>query len=196
MSSPRRAIRVPLAVDAQFRLPVGSLLLPIRSLLLVAAMAPLAYTLLAIGLPGMWGAAGAGFILAVAASLGLPERQGVWLGTDAAYRLAWRVMPSVVTRGRASRARVRAVNDSVHVSPERPRVAAPRWMSSGWRSLFDVPTTSTEATGILRLDPGGHRVLLVLEGPAVSVASDRYLEWCRAVLSWVMAAECPAQSSR
>jgi hypothetical protein len=191
MSGPQRSIRVPLAVDAQFRLPVGSLLLPIRSLLLAGASAPLAYLLLAAGLPGMWGAAGAGFVLAVAACFGLPERQGIWLGTDALYRQAWRVMPSVVTRGRSARARVREVDDSIHVTAERShgRGRLPR----SWRCVIDVPSTATQAPGIVALHPGGHRVLLVLDGPALSVASDGYVDWCRAVTSWAMAVDCPAQ---
>ena len=57
MSEGRGAIRVPLAVDAQFRLPVGPALLPVRALALVALVSPAAYALLALGLPGLWGAA-------------------------------------------------------------------------------------------------------------------------------------------
>jgi hypothetical protein len=193
MSAGGGAIRVPLAVDAQFRLPVGPMLLPVRSLVLAALAGPLAYGLLAIGLPGLWGAAGAGFVLALAASLGLPERQGVWLGTHVAYRHAWRIMPSTVSRGQAARARVRALRGAVHVTGERPAVSPSRWVPRRLRTFLVVPATSTDAAGILRLDPGGDRAVLMLEGPAVSVAGDGYLEWCRAAVRWIGSLDCPAQ---
>lgn len=193
MSAPHGAIRVPLAVDAQFRLPVGPMLLPVRSLVLAALAGPPAYALLAVGLPGMWGPACAGFVLAVAASLGLPERQGVWIGTHVAYRHAWRVMPSTVTRGRASRARVRDVHGAVHVTGERPTAVPPKWVPRRLRTFLVVPMTSTVAPGILHLQPGGDRAVLMLDGPAVSVAGDRYLEWCQAALRWIGSLDCPAQ---
>lgn len=193
MSAGRRAIRVPLAVDAQFRLAVGPMLLPVRSLVLAAAVSPVAYVLLAIGLPGMWGAASAGFLLAVAASFGLPEREGVWLGTHLLYGHAWRVLPSTVVRGRQARARVRAVGDSVHLGSERPPAAWPRLAPRRFRLFTTVPATSTEAAGLLHLEPGGDRAVLVLEGPAVSLSSDSYLEWCQAVLRWTASLECPVQ---
>ena len=119
MSRPARSMRVPLNVDAQFRLAVGPVTLPLRSVILAAAASPVAYLLLALHLPGLWGAAGAGFVLAVAASFGLPERQGVWIGTHLLYRQAWRLFPSTVTRGRSGRARVREVAGSIHVTRER-----------------------------------------------------------------------------
>ncbi|MDQ6847260.1 MAG: hypothetical protein M3019_06715, partial [Candidatus Dormibacteraeota bacterium] len=107
MSQSPRSIRVPLNVDAQFRLAVGPLLLPVRALIVVASVSPLAYMLLALRLPGLWGAASAGLLLALAASFGLPERQGVWIGTHLAYRHAWRLLPSTVARGTVAHARVR-----------------------------------------------------------------------------------------
>lgn len=189
----RGAIRVPLAVDAQFRLAVGPMLLPVRSLVLAALAGPAAYALLALGLPGLWGPASAGLALAVAASLGLPERQGVWIGTHVIYRHAWRVMPSTVARGRASRARVRDVRGAVHVTGERAGDSPPRWVPRRLRTFLVVPETSTEAPGILRLQPGGNRAVLMLDGPALSVAGDGYLEWCQAALRWIGALDCPAQ---
>ena len=193
MSNGGRSIRVPLAVDAQFRLPVGPMLLPIRSLLLAAAAAPLAYLLLAVGLPGMWGGVAACSILAVAACFGLAERQGVWLGTHLLYRQAWRVLPSVVVRSEGSRAYVREVGGAIHLTPERGLQGLGRRWSRTWRAVSQVPRTATVAPGILRLDPGGHRVLLVLEGPAVSVAGEGYVAWCKRVLDWVASTDCPAQ---
>ncbi|HEX4578658.1 MAG TPA: DUF87 domain-containing protein [Candidatus Dormibacteraeota bacterium] len=193
MSDGRGAIRVPLAVDARFRLPVGPILLPVRSLVLAALASPLAYALLAVGLPGLWGPAAAGFLLAVTASLGVPERQGVWIGTHAAYRHAWRALPSTVTRGRAARARVREVHGAAHVGGERPVARPPRWLPRRIGTFLVVPLTSTGAPGILRLDPGGHRAVLMLDGPAVSIGGEGYLEWCRAALRWIGSLDCPAQ---
>ncbi len=193
MSHPASSIRVPLNVDAQFRLAIGPVLLPLRSVVLAALVSPVAYLLLALRLPGLWSVAGAGFLLAMAASFGLPERQGVWIGTHVVYRQAWRLLPSTVTRGRMGRARVRMVAGSVHVSGERALEGAWRVMPRRWRAVVSVPTAAADVAGILRLSPGGHRAVVVLEGPAVSISSDAYLGWCRSAISWVGALGCPAQ---
>jgi hypothetical protein len=189
----QRAIRVPLNVDAQFRLAVGSALLPLRSLILAAAVSPIAYVLLAIHLPGLWGMAAAGFILAAAASFGLPERQGVWIGTHLAYAHAWWVLPSTVVRGRASHARVRNVDGAIHVTRSRPANARRFPLPRRWRAIASIPATSADIAGLLRLEPGGHRAVLVLDGPAVSVSSDAYVEWCRGMLTWIGSTGNPAQ---
>jgi hypothetical protein len=188
----QRTIRVPLNVDAQLRVPLGPAVLPVRSVILAAVVSPAAYALLAAHLPGLWGTAGAGFVLATAAAFGLPERQGVWIGTHLAYRHAWRLLPSVVARGRTGRALVRDVEGSIHVCRERP-VGAPRRSPGRWRGLVAIPSTSAAGAGLLRLEPGGHRAILVLDGPPVSVSSDAYLDWCDAVVGWVRSADCPAQ---
>ncbi len=138
------------------------------------------------------GPAAAGLTLSVATSFGLPERQGVCIGTHLAYRHAWRVLPSLISRGGASYARVRRLGDSVHVSSERPAVRR-RGVPRRLRPFATIPVASTRATGILQLDPGGHRAVLVLDGPAVSLSSDRYLEWCTAAIRWVAALDCPVQ---
>lgn len=192
MTPGRRTVRVPLNVDAQFRLPVGPAVLPLRSLILVAAVSPAAYLLLALRLPGFWGVVGAGFLLALASSLGLPERQGVWIGTHLAYRHAWRVMPSLISRDGAVYALVRQVGGSIHVGRRRP-VPRRRLTPRRLRPFTTVPTTSTASAGVLSLVPGGHRGIVALDGPAVSVASDGHLEWCRSVTSWIGALDCPVQ---
>jgi hypothetical protein len=188
-----RAIRVPLNVDAQFRLAVGPVLLPVRSLVLAASVSPLAYLLLTLQLPGLWGAAGAGFLLAMAGSFGLPERQGVWIGTHLAYRHAWRVLPSTVARGTPGYALARDVDGSIHVSRERAANHTGRWMPRRWRPFASVPSTWSDAPGLLRLEPGGHRAVLVLDGPPVSLSSEAYLDWCRSAIDWVGTLECPVQ---
>lgn len=193
MSADGGPVRVPLAVDAQFRLPVGPLVLPLRSLLLAAVASPLAYLLLSLRLPGLWGSAGAGFVIALAAAFGLPERQGVWIGTHVVYRQAWRVLPSVVLRGQASRARVRLVDGAVHASARSERPCGGRLLPSRCRWFASLPATACGSPGLLSLDPGGERAILLLEGPALSVASDGYLSWCRAVVTWIGALDCPAQ---
>ncbi|HSP66007.1 MAG TPA: DUF87 domain-containing protein [Candidatus Deferrimicrobium sp.] len=193
MSRPPTAIRVPLNVDAQFRLAMGPVLLPVRSLVLAAVASPLAYLLLALRLPGLWGMAAAGFLLATAASFGLPERQGVWIGTHLLYRHAWRVLPSTVSRGHAGRALVRDVGGSIHVSRERATNRGRRWAPRRARALLSVPVPSADALGVMRLAPGGHRGVMVLEGPPVSIASGAYHDWCLSLLRWVGALNCPVQ---
>ena len=193
MSTAPRSISVPLAVDARFRLPIGPVLLPLRSVLLLALASPGAYLLLAAGFPGMWGAASAGFVLALAASFGLPEREGIWIGTHLLYGQAWRVMPAVVERERVLMARVRSVRGAVLVTAERPARRPSRWIPRRLSGFLAVPTTATDAAGILRLDPGGHRAVLVLGAPGVSIGGGAYLEWCHALMRWVASLDCPVQ---
>ncbi len=180
-------------MDAHFRLAIGPMMLPLRSVILASAVSPIAYLLLALRLPGLWGAAGAGFVLAMAASFGLPERQGVWVGTHLLYRHAWRLLPCTVSRGRVGRARVREVAGSIHVRAERGIGPGGRWMPRRWRTVLALPAPSADVRGILRLSPGGHRAVLLLEGPPVSISSEAYLTWCTSVLSWIGAVGCAVQ---
>jgi hypothetical protein len=193
VSLPSKSIRVPLNVDAQFRLAMGPVIVPVRSVVLAATVSPVAYMLLALHLPGLWGAAGAGFMLAMAASFGLPERQGVWIGTHLLYRHAWRLLPSTVTRGRPGRARIREAGGSIHVSGAREMSAGSRLLPRRWRDMFTIPVPSADEGGVLRLSPGGHHAVLLLEGPPVSISSEAYLTWCNSVMSWVGALGCAVQ---
>ena len=197
MSRPPRSIRVPLNVDAQFRLAVGPVLLPVRSPLLVAAaVSPVAYLLLALRLPGLWGAA-----LGRSSCSLWPRRSGCRSGRACGSART----SSTARRGgccrrrspgaRAAHARVRDVDGSVHVSDERRGASPRRWVPRRWRPLLSVPSPATDAGRIAASRSGRPpRRARVSAGPPVSLGSDAYLELVppRSSAGWATV-DCPAQ---
>jgi hypothetical protein len=194
VSDEPRSVRVPLAVDAQFRIPLGPLVLPVRSVLLCGAVSPFSYLLVGARLPGLWGCGAAGFLLVLAALCGLPEREGVWLGTSWLYRQSWRLMPNAVVDGMPVSARVRALGGAVHV--DAARVLAFQRAARISRSIRTVSTTPRVlATGVGRLEltSSGAVAVLVLDGPPVSPCSQEYVSWCGRAAAWAGTLDCPAQ---
>jgi hypothetical protein len=186
-------IRVPLAVDAQVRVPFGPILLPLRAVVLLALAAPIA--LVCLGISGLSESMRLGLavaILMVGFTLAAPTREGIWIGTWYVYRLARRVLPSVVLDGHGRRARVRLVGDGLEVSRVRAEIARPRLLGA-LRHLTGLPTIESADEGIIRLQPGGARALLMLEGPSGSTAGEQHAQWCSAVIRWLLSLECPAQ---
>ncbi|MFN2569845.1 MAG: VirB4 family type IV secretion system protein [Candidatus Dormibacteria bacterium] len=189
-----RSIRVPLAVDAQVRLRAGPFLFPLRAVILCALMSPLVWLIINVGaLPDTWRMAGGLFMLMMAASISIPCREGVWLGTWVLYRSAGRIMPSLIIAGEPRRAHVRAVGATVQVARPRAVFTSSMPLLSRLNHVTGIPETSTVAPGIIRLVPGGARAIMRLAGPAVSLSSDAYLSWCRQVMSWALSTECPVQ---
>jgi len=189
-----RVIRVPLAVDAQVRIRLGPFLFPLRAVILCALTSPAAWLIVNIeSLPDTWRMAAALFLLMMAASFGIPQREGIWLGTWFLYRAAGRIMPSLVINGEIRRARVTAIGATVHVRKSRPTFASAKPLLSRLNHVAGLPETSTVAPGVIRLTPGGARGILRVAGPAVSLSSDGYLTWCRQVMNWVLSTECPIQ---
>ncbi|MHB8717990.1 MAG: VirB4 family type IV secretion system protein [Candidatus Dormibacteria bacterium] len=188
------ALRVPLAVDAQLRVPVGPFALPVRAVLAGAALAPLAWLVLGADLPGLWGPGAAAFLLAVGAVLGLPEREGVWVGTHAIYGLAQRILPSVIRDGVVGRGVVAPLGDAVVAEGD---VAAGawvgRWLVRCRRGALDVPRIVGVDAGVVSVGTGTHVAMLAVEGPAQSPDSDQYLAWCGSFVAWLGALECPAR---
>lgn len=116
-------IRVPLAVDAQIRVPVGPILLPLRALLVLTAVSPIALLCLGItALPVSSRLGLAAAVLMLGFTLAAPMREGIWIGTWFAYRVARGVMPTAVLDGQGRRARVRLTGTGLEVSRIRPEV--------------------------------------------------------------------------
>ena len=99
------ALRVPLAVDAQVRVPLGPMLLPLRALVVLTAVSPVALLCLGIGaLPVSTRLGMSAAVLMLGFTLAAPMREGIWIGTWFVYRLARRVMPTAVLDGQGKRA--------------------------------------------------------------------------------------------
>ena len=136
-------IRVPLAVDAQVRVPVGPILLPLRALVVLTAVSPIA--LLCLGISALPVSTRLGIAVAVLMlgfTLAAPMREGIWIGTWFAYRVARRLMPTAVLDGQGRRARVLLTGAGLEVSRVRPELGNRR----GSRS----PTLDSRS-------PGGQR---------------------------------------
>jgi hypothetical protein len=184
------SIRVPLAVDAQVRVPFGPILLPLRALVLLTAASPIALVCLGINALSVSARIGlAVAVLMIGFTLAAPMREGIWIGTWCLYGLARRVMPTAVLEGRGSRARIQLVGGGLEVSHIRGQLRRPRAL----RHLTTLPTVETADAGIIRLNPGGSRAVLLVDGPSGSPSGDQHAQWCAALIQWLLSLECPAQ---
>ena len=190
----QRVIRVPLAVDAQVRVPIGPFQLPLRAVFLIAAFSPLALLSLLLGfMPASWRVGLALVVLTVASAIAAPMDQGIWVGTLYIYRYASMVMPNIIAGGSSRRGLVRLVGSAVHISHVKEVSPSKRKLLASLQPLTRIPVPSTAAPGILVLEPGGARAVLCIDGPTVSIATDAYVSWCQRVMSWILAVDCPAQ---
>jgi hypothetical protein len=186
-------IRVPLAVDAQVRVPFGPILVPLRALVLLTACSPIALACLSLGALPVGSRIGlAVAVMMLGFTLAAPMRDGIWIGTWCVYRLADRVLPTAVLDGEGRRARVQCSSGTMQVSRIRRQLIW-RGPLRSLRHLTVLPTVSSADAGVVRLTPGGARGLLMLEGPGGSPNSDGHARWCSTVLQWLLALECPAQ---
>jgi hypothetical protein len=192
--SQNRSIRVPLAVDAQVRIPMGPVMLPLRGLFLMAAAAPFAALFFYAGfLPVVYRVGISGFILGLAGIMAVPTQQGVWIGTYYLYQLAPRIMPSAVLRGKAQRAVVHDVDGHVRVTHTRGTYATRNPYLARLNNYAGLPTVTWFGPGLFRLNPGGARAILEVTGPAFSISSENYINWSQQMMNWLMTADCPVQ---
>ena len=186
-------IRVPLAVDAQVRVPFGPMLVPLRALVLLTVTAPIALACLSFGDFSVGSRIGlAVAVMMLGFTLAAPMRDGIWIGTWCLYRLANRVLPTAVLEGEGRRARVRSSGDAMQVTHIRAEIS---WRSPlrALRHLTVLPTVTSADAGVVRLSPGGARGILTLEGPGGSPTSEGHTRWCATVLQWLLALDCPSQ---
>ena len=186
-------LRVPLAVDAQVRIPLGPALLPVRAVALLAAVSPLAFVVLQITTLDVSYRVGVALTVIMSAfTLAVPEREGVWIGTWCLYRALRPLMTTAIVGGTARRARVRTISGGIEVTgvkkPLNQLMRIPPLAG-----LLRVPAVTTVEAGVIRLDPGGSRAVLLLDGPVGSVTGDAYAAWATRVLGWLLAVDCPAQ---
>ena len=120
-------VRVPLAVDAQVRVPFGPVLVPLRALVLLIVTAPIALACLSFGNLSVGSRIGlAVAVMMLGFTLAAPMRDGIWIGTWCLYRLANRVLPTAVLEGEGRRARVRSSGGAMQVTHMRAEIS--------WRS--------------------------------------------------------------
>ena len=186
-------VRVPLAVDAQVRVPFGPVLVPLRALILLTASAPLALWCLSLGTLSVGSRLGLAIaVMMLGFTLAAPVRDGIWIGTWCLYRVGGRLLSTAVLDGEGHRARVKSAGNAMHVSRIRSEI---RWRQPlrPLRHLSALPTVSNADAGIVRLNPGGARAILMLEGPGGSPTSEEHARWCKTVTQWLLGLECPAQ---
>ena len=174
-------------------MPFGPVLLPLRALVLLTASAPVALACLSVGALSVGSRVGLAMaVMMLGFTLAAPMRDGIWIGTWFLYRLASRVMPTSVLEGAGRRARVRSAGNAVQVSRIRSEVLW-RGPLKALRHLTVLPTVSGADAGVVRLNPGGARGILMVEGPGGSPASEGHARWCTTVMQWLLALDCPAQ---
>ncbi|MFZ0180726.1 MAG: DUF87 domain-containing protein [Candidatus Dormiibacterota bacterium] len=186
-------VRVPLAVDAQVRVPFGPIMVPLRALVLLTAAAPIALACLSLGALSVGSRLGLAIaVMMLGFTVAAPMREGIWIGTWCLYRVSRRLLTTAVLDGERHRARVQSAGGAIQVSRIRREIA--------WRPpvrallhLTGLPTLSGADAGVVRLNPGGARGILMLEGPGGSPASEGHARWCSTVMQWLLALDCPAQ---
>jgi TraG P-loop domain len=186
-------VRVPLAVDAQVRVPFGPVLVPLRALVLLTAAAPIALACFSLGALSVGSRLGLAIaVMMLGFTVAAPMREGIWIGTWCLYRLSGRLLTTAVLDGEGRRGRVQSAGGAMQVSRIRREIA---WRPPvrALRHLTGLPTLSGADAGVVRLNPGGARGILMVEGPGGSPASDGHARWCSTVMQWLLALDCPAQ---
>jgi hypothetical protein len=187
------SVRVPLAVDAQVRVPFGPILMPLRTLALVVAAAPVALVCLGISALSVSSRMGLAIaVLTLGFTLAAPMREGIWIGTWCLYRLARNVVPTTVLDGSGRRARVRLVGGGLEVADVRDQITMSGPLRA-LRHLTRLPTVDGADAGVFQLNPGGARAILMVEGPSGAPAGDQHAQWCSVLIRWLLSLECPAQ---
>ena len=167
-------VRVPLAVDAQVRVPFGPMLVPLRALVLLTAATPLALVVHELG-------RALGRVAARACDCGDDARDsrsllrcvmGSGWALGSCIDLSGRVMTTAVLDGQGCRASVKCTGDAMQVSRIRreTRVAEATSTRSGISPRSRPSAVRTR--GLIRLNPGGARGILVIEGPGGSPTSE------------------------
>jgi len=183
-----------MSIDTQIRVPVGPALVPLRSLSVLAAFAPLALVVLAqASIPLTYRVGLTMSVLLAAFGLSVPDREGVWILTWWVYRLAAPFLPTVILDGKPSRARVGSVAGATRIGVAHRRALEHALQAFHVAERLTVPRVATTGNGIIRLAPGGARAVLMVLAPAASVGSSRYEEWCDRMVQWLLALDCPSQ---
>lgn len=182
-------MRVPLAVDAQLRIPLGPIEAPTRVVLLgLLALAPAA-AVLQLPVTVSQRVALVVVIFGITSAVAAPMREGVWVGTYLALRLAGRLLPSHVQSGKWEWGRVTIASGAVVTTKRIPI----RGMAMLARRSADLVRVVESGEGLFRAAPGGWRAVVRVEGPTVGLASSEYQRWCDAFTAWLGLVECPAQ---
>ena len=61
------------------------------------------------------------------------------------------------------------------------------------RYLTSLPKVDSADAGIIRLNPGGSRAVLMVQGPEGSPTGEQDAQWCSAFVQWLLSLDCPAQ---
>lgn len=186
-----RPIQVPMALRAELKLPIGPIEVPFRTALMLIGSLPLVLLVFTLPLSLPAEALVAFGILGAASVISRPNREGVWVGTWAFYRLLEPLSPQLVRDGQPRSAAVRRLGDHLRLpAADRAPLSLPRALAH----LSDLPRLRDLEDGLMRLGPdGGWHAVLVLDGPRDAPMTQGYERWCQAVVDWVNTVGVPAQ---
>jgi len=179
-----------MALRARPTFPAGPFQVTMRTAGVVFAVSPLAIAALHLPAGGGTRVAVAFGIVALGYLLSLPERESLWVGTYAGYRLLERSLPRLVRGGRAGRASIRRLGAChLEVGREGQPLPGPGALSR-WTAL---PRLVRTGDGLIEKTPGTWSAVLRLEGPAGAPDTPEYAAWCGRLLTWITVLDCPAQ---
>ncbi|MBO0701366.1 MAG: DUF87 domain-containing protein [Candidatus Dormibacteraeota bacterium] len=186
-----RPIQVPMALRAELKLPIGPIEVPFRTALMLIASLPLVLLVFTLPLTLSTQALVALGILGGASVVSRPNREGVWVGTWAFYRLLEPLFPQVLRDGRPRSAAVRQVGAHLRLpASDRAPLSLPRTLAH-WS---DLPRLRDLDDGLIRLGPdGGWHAVLALDGPRDAPLTQGYERWCQGVVDWINTVGAPAQ---
>ena len=179
-------IRIPLSVDAQLRIPIGPMQVPVRTCIALGlAVLPACIAFEVAGSIAMrLGTVVA--IFGIAVMVASPMREGIWVGTIFALRRCARWLPTETADGAAVRPK----------TPHRkgwhrfiPRPSLPLRL----RALGESPHPVEIGEGMFELSAGGCRGVVVLQGPPTATDSTIYARWCENVVRWLRQLDVPTQ---
>jgi hypothetical protein len=186
-----RPIQVPMALRADLKLPIGPIEVPFRTALMLIGSLPLVLLVFTLPLTLTTQALVAFGILGTASVVSRPNREGVWVGTWAFYRLLEPLFPQLVRDGRPRSAAVRRLGVHLRLpASDRPPLSLPRALAH-WS---DLPRLRGLEDGLIRLSPdGGWHAVLLLDGPRDAPLTQGYEQWCQGVVDWINTVGAPAQ---
>ncbi|MHB8508435.1 MAG: VirB4 family type IV secretion system protein [Candidatus Dormibacteria bacterium] len=183
--------RVHLAnIKADVKFQYSGMSLTVREIACLGAMAPVSAMLFGLHLPGALNFLVPLSFLVAGWYMGKPEIEGIWFGTYLFYRAVETILPRAIDRGEPLMAKV------AHVGKEGlqvDRVALPNALRYLQRYIPLMPRATTVTDGMFKVTPGGWRIALKLEAPAVGTHTDDYGVWVHQLVRFVESIGEPAQ---
>ena len=186
-----RRERVHLAnIKADVKFQYSGMSLTVREIACLGGVAPISAWVFGLHLPGFLHFLVPLSLLVIGWYMGKPEVEGIWFGTFLFYRAIEWILPRAIEKGEPVMAKVQHIGkEGLKVE----RLAVPNALRHLQRYIPLMPRATTVTDGLFKVTPGGWRVALRLEAPAVGTHTDDYGAWVHQVVGFVESIGQPAQ---